>query len=320
MTVNPDTHANNTTPSLMILGCGDIGTRLVQTPALQHWQMIGVRRSLPDPMPSGLPESFEYRCADITNPTQLAAILPERLDYLLVTMTPSERNDAGYEQAYVQSAKVALQLLQENNLQPKHILFVSSTSVYGQSQGEQVDENSPAETASFAGRRLLEAEAVYQASGITTTCVRFSGIYGPGRFRLITQALSEPEQQTISEPQFSNRIHIHDCVAVLSHLLCAAEKGAPLDDVYIATDSSPSDLSEVKAWLKQNTLDALPNIQIQPPKASPRKMKGYQRSSKRLSNQRLLNTGFAFTYPTYREGYRPVLDEFIAQQKQMDQH
>lgn len=303
----------------MILGCGDIGQRLAQQTALADWRIIGVRRSLPNVEgPLSLHPSFSYRQADLTDLSQLCAILPEQLDYLVVTMTPSERSEAGYQSAYVDTAKVIEQALKQADLTPKRIIFVSSTSVYGQSNGETVDELSPAKPSSYAGSKLLEAEKVYNDSPFPNSLVRFSGIYGPGRFRLIEQALSADADfsETALTPQYSNRLHIEDCANILQHLLTRCERGEVLSPLYIGTDSEPSDLNAVRLWLRdqaQLQFDRLPALPAQKPSA--RKSGGYSRSSKRLSNQRLLDSGFNFSYPTYREGYQPVLDQYVEQYK-----
>ena len=64
---------------------------------------------------------------------------------------------------------------------PNRLLFVSSSRVYGQQDGEWVDETSPAVATGYSGRVMLEAEQVALNSGIPASIVRLTGIYGPGR-------------------------------------------------------------------------------------------------------------------------------------------
>jgi nucleoside-diphosphate-sugar epimerase len=301
----------------MILGCGDIGLHIAQLPAISEWRILGVRRT-PPAKPSTLLttlNNFEYCAADSTQSESLAAILPEHLDYLIVTMTPSDRSEAGYQKAYVDSAHNIFTALNNRQIKPKRIFFISSTSVYGQTNGEPVDESSLTEPAGFSGRKLLEAEAVYQQNKLPSTIIRFSGIYGPGRFRLIQQALNETDSRSDDEPVFSNRLHIEDCTGILGHLLIQAEQGVTIERLYIGTDSEPSDIADVKQWMRDTTqqqLGSLPVIEPTTPSAR-KKTKGYARSSKRLSNQRLINSGYEFIYPTYREGYRVVLNKYLQQ-------
>jgi len=299
----------------MILGCGDIGQRLAQQTSLADWRIIGVRRNAPAISgPLADHKHFSYRQADLTQVDQLRDILPEQLDYLIVTMTPSERTEAGYQTAYVETAQVLQLALAQRQLQPKRIVFISSTSVYGQSAGEEVNEQSHAQPQSYAGKTLLDAEAIYQHGPHPSSVVRFSGIYGPGRFRLIEQALAEQPAASTESPQYSNRLHIEDCAAILAHLLNQCEQGIQLEPLYIGTDSEPSDLNAVRHWLREQAqiqMSCLPTLPAPTPSA--RKAGGYSRSSKRLSNARLLSSGYHFIYPTYRQGYQVVLDEYINQ-------
>ena len=69
---------------------------------------------------------------------------------------------------------------------PRRMFFASSTSVYGQHDGEWVDETSPTEPVDFRGRRLLEAEQLLATGSLRgRRPVRFGGIYGPRRSGLI---------------------------------------------------------------------------------------------------------------------------------------
>jgi len=298
----------------MILGCGDIGQRLAQQPTLANWRIIGVRRNAPTISgPLAAHKDFSYRQADLTQIDQLLDTLPEQLDYLVVTMTPSERTEAGYQAAYVETAQVLQLALEQKKLQPKRIFFISSTSVFGQCEGEEVNEQSPAQPKSYAGQTLLKAEAIYQHGPHSSSVVRFSGIYGPGRFRLIEQALAAQPAATAANPQYSNRLHIEDCAAILQHLLNQCEQGVQLEPLYIGTDSEPSDLDVVRQWLRTQARSQMGNLPKLPePTPSARKVGGYIRSSKRLSNKRLLDSGYHFIFPTYRQGYQVVLDEYIA--------
>ena len=111
-----------------------------------------------------------------------------------------------------------LNTLASLNTQPRLIVFVSSTSVYGQKDASWVNEDSPAEPVSYSGKRLLEAEQLLLDSPHTICNVRFSGIYGPGRQRLIRQVIEG--HGTAKEPLlYSNRIHADDCAGVLAHLI-----------------------------------------------------------------------------------------------------
>ena len=68
-----------------------------------------------------------------------------------------------------------------------HLLFTSSTSVYAQTDGDLVDECSPAEPSAETGKILRESEELALGGG--GTVVRLAGIYGPGRSFLLKRFL-----------------------------------------------------------------------------------------------------------------------------------
>ncbi|MGB0514087.1 MAG: SDR family NAD(P)-dependent oxidoreductase, partial [Wenzhouxiangellaceae bacterium] len=199
-----------------------------------------------------------------------------------------ERSEAGYRQAYVEGLGNLLNVIQADRL-----LFVSSTAVYGQEAGEWVDERSPTEPSAFNGRILLEAEALARSAG--GSAVRFSGIYGPGRERMLDLARSGPVSCRRTPPVWTNRIHADDCAAVLEHLLHLDR----IESVYAASDQCPAPRWEVLQWLAER-LDA--PAPVDDPDAG-----GGQ--GKRVFPARLLASGLALQYPDYTRGYAAMLSD-----------
>jgi nucleoside-diphosphate-sugar epimerase len=166
---------------LLILGCGDIGLRLVRQLSADHYLIQGVRRR---EIPHGFP-NFTWVTADLYQPSSISAILKASTpDVILVTMTPDDRSDHAYKKAYVDTCQSLIENLRLLQQKPRLILFVSSTSVYVQDDGSWIDELSVTEPKTFSGQRLLEAETLLRTSDLPVLIVRFSGIYGPGRTRL----------------------------------------------------------------------------------------------------------------------------------------
>lgn len=287
---------------LLILGCGDLGQRLATELESKPYQITGVRRS-----PATDQGKLQYRQLDLHHGDQLNQLCREPWDVLVITLTPSERSDQGYKRTYVDTCAQLTAALKANGARPRLILFVSSTGVYGQNDGSWVDELSPTQPDSFSGRRLLEAEAIIAQSGFPYCIVRFSGIYGPGRRRLIDQVR---QGQAPGGTGFTNRIHAWDCARCLAHLL-ERQKIQPLDSLYLASDSNPSPMNEVTQWLAQqmgvNTTVA----------NDPAKFNGSpgERSNKRICNRRLLDAGFQLLYPDFRLGYAELLEQPPRQDK-----
>jgi nucleoside-diphosphate-sugar epimerase len=287
--------------TVLFIGFGDIAKRL-SFQLNNCYKTIGLRRS------QAVDTQVELIQADCTNTTDMQTIFSRRqIDVIVITMTPDEITDAGYERAYVKPVKVLLETLDRQTHQPRLILFVSSTSVYGQEGAEWVDEKSITEPKSFSGKRLLEAEHLLISSAYASSCIRFSGIYGPGRRRLIDQVIAG--HGAAKEPViYSNRIHADDCAGVLAHLI-EKNKQETLEKIYLASDSEPSPLHEVKLWLAEQ-------LDLPPEHLQPKPVNRTLRSSKRCRNQQLIDSGYVFQYPTFREGYQAVLNQL--QNKTLD--
>lgn len=270
---------------VLIVGCGDIGRRLAQCLPQDTYEVTGLRRNPPEDLPY-----LRYQACDVTNAEELAEVLRQNFAVIIISMTPSERSDAGYERAYVQTCRNLVAGLGAQSLKPRLVIFVSSTAVYGQLDGSWVDENSPTRPEGFSGQRLLEAESVIQNSGYPYSIVRFSGIYGPNRNRLIEQV---KQKRASTSTHFTNRIHADDCARSLAHLIELDRKGENLQSMYLATDSAPAPMLDVVTWLAEQmgVAEFLSETAAN------------ERGNKRCSNQRLLDSGFEFRYPSYRDGY-----------------
>lgn len=264
---------------LLIAGCGDLGVRLARRMDARAWVTHGLRRH-----PEQLPPNIRPVQADLLDPDSLQSAAGH-WDALVYQATPDERTPQGYRAAYVQGLGNLLTVCRADRL-----IFVSSTAVYGQDAGEWVDEHSATEPTAFSGQILLEAEAL--GAGHGGLSVRFSGIYGPGREYLIRSLKSGRARCRPDPPQWTNRIHAEDCAAVLGHLI---ELKSP-EPVYCASDCRPAPRCEVLDWLA---------AQLGVP--SPIRDQEDAGQGKRVSNQRLIDSGFTFQYPDYSSGYRELL-------------
>jgi nucleoside-diphosphate-sugar epimerase len=278
---------------ILIAGCGDIGSALGLRLHADGHEVWGLRRS-----PRKLPAGINSLQADLTVPRTLRA-LPHGLDAAIYIATPDAYDDAAYEAAYVRGVENLIAALQARGASVARLIFVSSTSVYGQSNGEWVDEESATDAETFSARRLLQAEGVVLALEAPALVVRFGGIYGAGRNRLIERVRNgRPCQE--SPPLFTNRIHRDDCVAVLGHLLSLREHRP----VYLAVDNEPAPQCAVMDWLAGRL--GVPA----PPRVEPGANADDRRpSSKRCRNDLLLASGYRFLYPSYRDGYAAILDD-----------
>ena len=152
----------------------------------------------------------------------------------------------------------------------------------------------------FSGDTLLAAEGLVRASGLGGVCVRFGGIYGPGRTSLLRR-IAKGELLLGDEAHFTNRIHRDDAAGVLGHLLSTSEA----HPIYLGVDCEPVDQATFAGWVASQLGVAPPRRASEQGAPAPPQRAG----SKRCSNARLLASGYRFRFPTYREGYAPLLAE-----------
>lgn len=280
-------------PSLLVVGCGDLGGGVAARAAARGWRVWGVRRS-EAPLPPGVTPLR----ADVTRPDTLAALQELRPQLVLAALTPGGFSDERYRAVYVEGLRNLLATLDAGAVQ--RLIWVSSTSVYHQDDGSDVDENSPARPETFSGQRLLEAEELLGAPGLPATVVRFGGIYGPGRDRLLRQ-LRGGVRTPATPPRFSNRIHRDDCVGVLDLLLQRAAAGLPLDPLYLGVDREPTPIAEVERWFAGHL--GLDYGALQPAATEARG------GNRRCLGWGLQQLGYRFLYPSFREGLPTLLPD-----------
>lgn len=268
---------------VLIAGCGDVGNVLAERLLQGGHAVFGLKRNT-----STLPEGVEPVAADLTEPASMTA-LPSQLDWLVFMPTPAQRSEEAYKQIYIQGWKNLWNALPQA---PLACMLVSSTSVYAQSDGSWVDEQTVTLPGRFNGRVLLAMENLARASCENTVVARLSGIYGPGRERLIRAATDGSAGTSISDG-FSNRIHIDDAGAALAHLLCLRKP----EDVYLVSDDLPVAKYDVVCWLAE---------QIGHPPPAKLSMGGPEKG-KRINNKRLHDSGYSLEFPDYQAGYRAIL-------------
>ena len=278
---------------VLVVGTGDIGGHLAVELVQAGHQVCGLRRS-----DKTIAPGVTLVQGDVSDPETLID-LPGDIDILVYSVASPEFSKEGYHKYYYKGLRNVIQALKINGSKPKHAFFVSSSSVYHQMAEEWVDESTETEPTSFAGKEMLAAEKALQKSYISGTSVRFTGIYGPGRSRMIENARQgghcDPEPAV-----WTNRIHRDDCVGVLKFLIDKAIAGETLEDTYLATDSQPATLFDVLEWMKDRIGDVESDHDL--PEVT-------RRANRRCSNQRLLDAGYTFKFTNYQDGYDFVLKE-----------
>lgn len=271
---------------VLIAGCGDVGNILAVSLLQEGHTVYGLKRNT-----STLPGGVQPVQADLLDPATLYD-LPEDIDRLVFMPTPARRDQAAYEAIFIRGWNNLWAALKRK---PDRVELVSSTAVYGETDGGMVDEDTKPEPTGFNGKVLLEMEQTAARCSENLVIVRISGIYGPGRERLIRLAVKDGLEVQQIPPYYTNRIHRDDAAAALKHLLKIKSPEA----LYLATDDLPAPKYEVIEWIAAMQCGVSPKG-IVDENAS---------RGKRVSNRRLRESGFRLTFPDYRAGYGAVLKQ-----------
>lgn len=277
---------------VVIAGCGYVGNELARMLLAEGHEVFGIRRDA-----SHLAPGVRGIQGDLARPESLGPA-PQRVEYAVFAVGADESSEKAYRRAYLDGLAGFLEWLADEGQRPRRLVMTSSTSVYGQRRGEQLDEESPTHPTQFRGETLLASERLLAASGLSTVVVRLGGIYGPGRESLIRRALAG-ELRTRPKPHFTNRIHRDDAAGLVRHLLFLASP-SPL---YLGVDDESADEAEVFSWITKELGVAAPAAEDEDAASDRRRAVG----SKRCSNRRARESGYTFRYPTYREGYAELI-------------
>lgn len=273
---------------ILIAGCGYVGSALARILVERdRAEVFALRRNV-----SAVAGGLEPIACDLAVAGSVDEKVPEALDNVVFAVGADAHSPEAYERAYVRALDNLLTALARRRRPPRRFVLVSSTAVYAQDGGEWVDETSPTEPQEFSGRTLLRSEALVRSAPGESVVVRFGGIYGPGRTRFV-DGVRSGTLRLGAGAEYTNRIHRDDCAEVLRHLLWR-DRCAPL---YVGVDDEPADRREVARWIARKlgvataeatATDAMPH-------------------GKRCSNRRLRTSGYAFRYPTFREGYGELI-------------
>jgi nucleoside-diphosphate-sugar epimerase len=209
---------------------------------------------------------------------------------IVIIVTPDEYSTSGYHNSYL-AINQHLALFADKLSNLKRIIFISSTGIYGQDNGEWIDKDTvPMLPKREASQVILQAEQVLkQGFGDKAIIIRPSGIYGRERLMRVRKA-KESEKQPISAGAWTNRIMDSDLVNIIANVLTIEEP----NPVYIATDYLPVTSFALTTWLCEQLDEALPVLDD----------KNTAISGKRLHSNIPLSW---LTYPDWQIGYEDIL-------------
>ncbi|WP_135829141.1 SDR family oxidoreductase [Halorussus halobius] len=286
-----------------ILGCGYVGLELGRQLTDRGHRAVGVRRS-EDGLEAIADAGFEAVRADVTDADSLAAV-PD-VDALVFAASSGGRDADAARETYVEGLRTAVDHFGARADSPDRLVYTSSTGVYGDHGGDWVDEETPLSPAGERGSVLVEAErvALDEAAdrGIDGTVARLAGLYGPDRFRL-ERYLSGPVTEG-----YLNLVHRDDAAGAVRFLLT---EDLARGDVVLVADDEPVEKPDLAVWLADQCGVESPAVRTAAKRIDSGTLSESAerriRASKRCSNGKLRALGYDFTYPTFREGYRPAV-------------
>jgi nucleoside-diphosphate-sugar epimerase len=256
------------TPTHLIVGCGYLGSRVAKL-----WQAEGFRvAALTRSREKQFQEQGLIPIGGDVNDAKLN--LPE-VETVLYAVGMDRSSGRSFREVYLDGLRNVLNQLPT----PRRFIYISSTSVYGQSDGSWVDESSPTEPVEENGKIILEAEQMLRSINADATILRFAGIYGPDRI-LRRAALERGEPLMGDAEKWLNLIHVEDG----ARIVLAAERKAPSGSTFLVSDGHPVRRREFYTHLA--TLLQAPPAQFAPlPPEAP--LPPHERGNRRVSNQKL---------------------------------
>lgn len=274
---------------VLLVSCGDVATEAGLRFHAQGHEVTGWRRNS-----SKLPEQFAGQDVDLLDPCHWPDMDPET-EVVVLSPVPVTRDVQGYERSYLQVAQELCARLREQAPRLRRLVYISSTAVMGGEDGEWVNEQAPVAATRDTAKILARTEAALAESGLPVTILRASGIYGPGRTRLIDLVTSGTARIPAGS-HWTNRIHRDDLAAAIVHVASLGDQAA---DLYLASDSAPAQLGEVYQFLATELGLKQPEQETAPATR--------RAGDRRLDNSALLGSGLALQFPSYAEGYRQIL-------------
>jgi nucleoside-diphosphate-sugar epimerase len=280
--------------SELIFGCGYLGRRVASRRQQDGRECLGVVRTQ-----TSREQLQEQGIGAIQADLDAADLpqLPLRNSTLFYFIPPPKSGD---RDSRVQ--RLISEFARQGN--PRRIVYLGTTGVYGDCQGAWVSEEHPVNPVVPRARRRWDAESRFRdwsrGSGGELVILRVAGIYGPGKLPLERLRKGLPLVRAEESP-WTNRIHISDLVQVC---IAAMERGAD-GEVYNASDGVPGTMIDYFTRIADLAgLPPPPAISLaQAEEQLSAGMLSYMHESRRLDNRKIRDgLGIRLEYPTLEQG------------------
>ena len=221
-------------------------------------------------------------------------------DHILVSIPPENQEDLVVKNfsKFLESSKL------------KWITYLSATSIYGDHNGEWVNENSKTNPISNNGIARLKAEKAWvsleKKNKIPVQIFRLSGIYSNEKNILIR--LKSGEVKLINKKNhYFSRIHVDDISNILFKSLSKFKSG----EIYNLSDDKPSTSEDVTLFgAKMLNIENIEKIEVDQIKSE--MLKNFYNESKKVSNEKMKSYfNYNLKFPSYIEGLNYIRSNFL---------
>lgn len=285
-------------PRILIIGCGDIGLRIAKqlTNSCRVYALTSQKKRFGELRAVGAIPFL----GDLDKPDSLWRLsgIAETVIHLAPPQNTSHRDCR---------TRNLLRILSQGSGVVRRLIYVSTTGVYGDHQGEKVSEITPVNPQSDRARRRMDAETSLRlwapAHGVSLTILRVPGIYAFDRLP-IERIQSGTPALLPSEDAYSNHIHSDD----LARLICAAVYHGKPQRVINASDGGEAKMGdyfdEVADAFGLERPPRLPAVEIE--KIVSPMLWSFMRESRRVGNARLKELKTPLRYSSVTEFLKTI--------------
>ena len=225
----------------------------------------------------------------------------EEANHILISVPPVEGKDivANYFDANLKNIKNC-----------KWITYLSATSVYGDHNGEWVNEKSITKPTSSNGVNRLKAENAWKSlstkNNFPLQIFRLAGIYS-NQNNILKRLQLGKIQIVDKKNHFFSRIHVED----IANILFKSIDNFKNNEIYNICDDKPASQIEVAAYGARLLNVAKPNP-INLEEVEGEMLKNFYKDSKKVDNKKMKEFfNYNLKYPTYKEGLSYIFNNKI---------
>jgi dTDP-D-glucose 4,6-dehydratase len=276
---------------LFCFGMGYCATTLAKQLSQNGWKVSGTSQS------QSSEPSIHTFSGDA--PMETASDALADVTHILISIPPSADHDPAL--AWHKKDIIKLKSLQ-------WVGYLSTTGVYGNTNGKMIDEAAPTRPTSLRSQNRLNAEIqwlnLFNAHDLPIHVFRLPGIYGPGRSAFDQGAAGRAQRIDKPGHQFS-RIHVADITNTIMQSMAYPNPGR----IYNVCDNEAASPADVTAYACK--LLGVPAPVPVPYEVAVKGMSPMARSfwqdNRRVDNSRIKEElGVQLNYPTYRDGLKGI--------------